>query len=51
MAFEYSHLALFRNEMDREILRCDAGFTFVDFLPEVAQPRRFFKPATFENFG
>lgn len=42
--------ALYNNEMDGEILQCDAGFTFIDLLPRTIAPGDFFTTAVYENF-
>lgn len=45
-----SYAGFVNNKMDGEILQNDAGFSFIDFLPEIEEPGKFFKSATFVNF-
>lgn len=45
-----TYTALYSNEMYEEILRCDAGFTFIDLLPKTIVPRGFLQSAVYENF-
>lgn len=42
--------ALYNNEIDGEILQCESGFTFIDFLPRETEPGDFFIPPVYENF-
>lgn len=44
------HAGVYNNEMHGEILRCEAGFTFIDLLPKTVVPRGFLQPPVYESF-